>query len=210
MCKLVCAGWGMMPRMLLGIWMAIFGAIIIGGCSGAVNYSKNDIVKITDFELSPDEAKIAFSAITPVGNFDIWVVDIDGKNLKKLTFQDSSPTNHIAKFFKKRRWRNFFEIDMISPKWTTDGRISFCQELSKSDMWGTRTVNFMFWIINSDGTNKKSKKDEDKILQRRPFDPINRAEISDRSDKHKKKILLKNDDLWVLKDGEISPTKLIQ
>ena len=194
----------------LAVWVLIFGAIIIGGCGGAVNYSKNDIVKITDFELSPDESKIAFSAVTPVGNLDIWVVDINGKNLKKLTFQDRSPTNHIARFFKKHHWRNFFEIDMTSPKWTTDGHISFCQGLSKSDMWSTRTVNYMFWIINSEGTNKKPKKDEDKILQRRPFDPINRAEISDRSDKHKKKILLKNDDLWVLKDGEINPTKLIQ
>ena len=99
---------------------------------------------------------------------------------------------------------------MISPKWTTDGRILFCQELSKSDMWSTRTVNYMFWTINSDGTNKKPKTDKDKILQRKPFDPINRAEISARSDKHKKKILLKNDDLWILRDGTTSPQKLIQ
>ncbi len=199
-----------MPRMLLGIWMAIFGAIIIGGCSGAVNYSKNDIVKITDFELSPDEAKIAFSAITPVGNFDIWVVDIDGKNLKKLTFQDRSLTNHTAKFFKKRRWRNFFEIDMISPKWTTDGRISFCQELSKSDMWSTRTVNYMFWTINSDGTNKKSKTDKDKVVQKEEPSPIRTFKISDLSDKHKKEIFLKYDTLWYLNYGEGTPKRLIQ
>ncbi|MEK7868581.1 MAG: hypothetical protein AAB157_04285 [Candidatus Omnitrophota bacterium] len=196
--------------MLLGIWMAIFGAIIIGGCSGAVNYSKNDIVKITDFELSPDEAKIAFSAITPVGNFDIWVVDIDGKNLKKLTFQDRSLTNHTAKFFKKRRWRNFFEIDMISPKWTTDGRISFCQELSKSDMWSTRTVNYMFWTINSDGTNKKSKTDKDKVVQKEEPSPIRTFKISDLSDKHKKEIFLKYDTLWYLNYGEGTPKRLIQ
>jgi len=197
-----------MPRMAPGIWMAVFGAIIIGGCGGAVNYSKSDIVKITDFELSPDESKIVFSAITPVGNLDIWVVDIDGKNLKKLTFQDRSPTNHIAKFFKKRRWRNFFEIDIISPKWTTDGRISFCQELSKSDMWGTRTVNFMFWTINSDGTNKKSKKD--KVVQKEEPSPIRTFKISGLSDKHKKEIFLKYDTLWYLNYGETTPKKLIQ
>lgn len=194
----------------LALRVIIFGVFLAGCANQQVNYTKKDIVKIADFELSPDEEKIAFSAVTPVGNLDIWVIDIDGKNLKKLTFQDRSPTNHIAKFFKKRHWRNFFEIDMISPKWTIDGRILFCQELSKSDMWSTRTVNYMFWTINSDGTNKKSKKDEDKILQRRPFDPINRAEISDHSDKHKKKILLKNDDLWILRDGTTSPQKLIQ
>jgi len=194
----------------LALRVIIFGAFIAGCANQQVNYAKKDIVKITDFKLSPDEEKIAFSAVTPVGNLDIWVIDIDGKNLKKLTFQDRSPTNHIAKFFKKHRWKNFFEIDMISPKWTTDGRILFCQELSKSDMWSTRTVNYMFWTINSDGTNKKPKTDKDKILQRKPFDPINRAEISARSDKHKKKILLKNDDLWILRDGITSPQKLIQ
>ena len=194
----------------LVIFFIILG-IVISGCSHKpATYTKHDIVKITDFELSPDESKIAFSAITPTGNLDIWVVDIDGKNLKKLTFQDRSPTNHIAKFFKRHRWRNFFEIDMISPKWTTDGRILFCQELSKSDMWSTRTVNYMFWTINPDGTDKKSKKDEDKALQRRPFDPINRAEISDKSDKYKIKILLKNNDLLVLKDGETALRRLIQ
>ncbi len=197
-----------MPRSAL--CAMIFGLIIIGCSQEPDRYTAKDIVKITDFELSPDESKIAFSAITPVGNLDIWVVDIDGKNLKKLTFQDRSITNHTAKFFKKRRWRNFFEIDIISPKWTTDGRISFCQELSKSDMWSTRTVNYMFWTINPDGTDKKSKKDEDKILQRKPFDPINRAEISDRSDKHRKKILLKNDDLLVLDDRDTTLRKLIQ
>lgn len=190
--------------------LVIFSAIA-GGCSGqSARFTKNDIIKITDFELSPDESKIAFSAITHTGNLDIWVVDIDGKNLKKLTFQDSSLTNRIARYFKNLRWRNFFEIDMLSPRWTADGRILFCQELSKSDMWSTRTVNYMFWTINPDGTDKKSKKDKDKVLQRRPFDPINRAEISDKSDKHKKKILLKNDDLWILRDGAVSPEKLIQ
>jgi len=199
-----------MPRMSLGIWMAIFGAIIIGGCSGAVNYSKNDIVNITDFELSPDEAKIAFSAITPVGNFDIWVVDIDGKNLKKLTFQDHSPTNHIAKFFKKHRWRNFFEIDMHYPGWTSDGKVIFCQELTSHNIWGVRTANLLFWTINSDGTEKKPKTEKDKYIETRPFDPINRAEISSQSEKYKIEILLKDKDLLILKDGETSPKRLIQ
>lgn len=197
-----------MPR--LALCAMIFGLIIIGCSHDPDRYTAKDIVKITNFELSPDESKIAFSAITPVGNLDIWVVDIDGKNLKKLTFQDRSLTNYTAKFFKKRRWRNFFEIDMISPKWTTDGRISFCQELSKSDMWSTRTVNFMFWTINSDGTNKKPKTDKDKVVQKEEPSPIRTFKISDLSDKYKKEIFLKYGTLWYLNYGETTPKRLIQ
>ena len=194
----------------LALCAMIFGLIIIRCSQEQDRYTAKDIVKITDFELSPDESKIAFSAITPVGNLDIWVVDIDGKNLKKLTFQDRSLTNHTAKFFKKRRWRNFFEIDMISPKWTTDGRISFCQELSKSDMWSTRTVNYMFWTINPNGTNKKPKTDKDKIVQKEEPSPIRTFKISDLSDKYKKEIFLKYSTLWYLNYGETTPKRLIQ
>ncbi len=110
-----------MPR--LALWAGIL-CIILTGCSREpAGYSGKDIVKIVSFELSPDESKIAFSALTLIGNTDIWVKDLDGKNLKKLTFQDRSPTNRIAKFFKKHNWKNFFEIDMISPEWTASGRI---------------------------------------------------------------------------------------
>lgn len=191
-------------------WALIFG-VITAGCFGPqADYTKRDIVKIIDFELSPDESKIAFSAITTVGNTDIWVVDIDGKNLKKLTFQDSSLTNHIARFFKKHHWKNFFEIDMISPQWTTDARILFCQKLSKSDIWSMRTVNFMFWTINPNGTDKRPKTDKDKIAQGKPFDPINRAEVSSKSDKHKKTILLKNGKLFSRDYGNTDLRELIQ
>src|SRR3989338_9533731 len=132
----------------LALRVIIFGAFIAGCANQQVNYAKKDIVKITDFKLSPDEEKIAFSAVTPVGNLDIWVVDIDGKNLKKLTFQDRSPTNHIAKFFKRHKWRNFFKIDMYCSGWTKDGRIVFCQELTSHNIWGIRTVNLLYWTIN--------------------------------------------------------------
>lgn len=185
-----------MPR--LALWAGIL-CIILTGCSREpAGYSGKDIVKIVSFELSPDESKIAFSALTLIGNTDIWVKDLDGKNLKKLTFQDRSPTNRIAKFFKKHNWKNFFEIDMISPEWTADGRVSFCQKLSKIDSWGKHAVNFIFWTINPDGTDRRQKRDIDKILQRKPFDPINRAEIIDRSEKYKKKIILKDGDLLIL------------
>lgn len=185
----------------LGCWCVAF-IVIITGCSfSPANYSKNDIIKITDFELSPDEGKIAFSAITPVGNLDIWVVGIDGKNLRKLTFKDHSPSNHIARFFKKHKWVNYFEIDMSSPKWTSDGRIAFCQKLTKSDIWGPHTLSLMFWTIKPDGTERKPIK---------PFEPVNRFEASFDSQKYKKKIFLKYGTLWYLNYGEVSPTRLIQ
>jgi len=184
---------------------------MITGCSHEPDeYAAKDIVKITDFEFSPDESKIAFSAITPIGNLDIWVVDLDGKNLKKLTFQDRSPTNRIAKFFKRCHWRNFFEIDMHYPKWTNDGRVVFCQQLSKTDMWSTHTVSIRYWTINPDGTDKKPQTDSDKIIQRGQPAPVNKFKFSDRSEKYKVKILLKNDDLLILKDGEIALKRLIQ
>lgn len=198
-----------MPKPALA---AVFFCIIITGCSSGTpaGCAKQDILKIADFELSPDQEKIVFSAITPVGNLDIWVVDIDGKNLRKLTFQDRSPTNHIAKFFKKHRWRNFFEIDMSYPKWTEDGRIAFCQRLSKVDNWSGRTVSRRYWTINSNGTDKRPQAGSDKITKEQQPPPLNKFKFSDRSEKYRAKILLKNNDLWVTRDGAAGPQKLIQ
>jgi len=190
--------------------MVICGLMITGCGHEPGGYTAKDIVKITDFELSPGESKIAFSAITPIGNLDIWVVDLDGKNLKKLTFQDRLLTNRIAKVFKSLRWRNFFEIDMRYPRWTDDGRVAFCQQLAKTDAWSTRTVSRRYWTINSDGTDKKPQTDLDKIAQRGWNAPVNRFRFSDWSEKYKVKILLKDDDLLILKDGEASLKRLIQ
>ena len=194
----------------IALYAVIFGVIMKGCADQAPRYTKEDIVKIADFELSPDESKIAFSAATPVGNLDIWVVNIYGKNLKKLTFEDHSLTNHIAGFFKKYHWANYFEIDMHSPKWTRDGRIAFCQELKKYEMWGPRTVSKRFRTIKPDGTDKKPQTDLDKVVKQESPIRINRFKFSSRSEKNKITILLKNDDLWVLRDGETSPEKLIQ
>ena len=198
----------LMPR--LALWAIIFCVILTGCSRKAVNYTKNDIVKITDFELSGDEEKIAFSAITPAGNLDIWVIDIGGKNLKKLTFQDRSPTNRIASFFKKYHWRNFFEIDMCYPKWTRNGRIAFCQQLSKTDAWSAYTVSRRYWTIYPDGTDKKPQTDLDKIVKREQPAPVNKFKFSDRSERYKLNILLKDDVLWILEDGETTPKRLIQ
>ena len=189
-------------------WVVVI-AIIIAGCSAASPDARDQIVKIVDFELSPDEDKIAFSALTPIGNTDVWVVDIDGTNLKKLTFKDRSPSNHVARFFKKRKWRNFYKVDIHSPEWTKDARISFCQELMKYDAWGSYTVNKVYWTINPDGTSKKRKTEKDETARKRRASPINIYKRSEYSEKYKKTILRKDRTLWILNDGEASPKKLI-
>ncbi len=173
----------------------------MSGC--AKTFDKTDIVKIVDFELSPDEEKIAFAAVTPVGNTDIWVVNIDGTNLKKLTFKDHSPTNHLAGFFKKRKWRNFYEINMSSPGWTKDGDVSFCQKLTKHNIWGVRISNLRYWTVKPDGTQKRPAIEK-------PQGPVNRYRRSERSEKYKKEILRKERTLWFLDDGEPTPKRLIQ
>ncbi len=184
---------------------AIVLCMVVAGCT-----ADSAIVRIVDFELSPDEDKIAFSAITPVGNTDIWVVEIDGTGLRKLTFKDRSPSNHIARFFKKHKWRNFFEIDPRFPNWTKDGKIVFCQKLTKHDMRGQHTVSLRYWTINSDGTDIRQKTDKDEVIRRGSFGPVNRYKISERSEKYKKKIFLKGDTLWVLNYGDTTPKRLIQ
>ena len=198
-----------MARIALSIFIIV---VVVAGCAATSgkDYAKSRIVKVVDFELSPDEDKIAFSAITPVGNTDIFVIDIDGTNLKKLTFKDRSPSNHIARFFKKHKWRNFFEIDLHSPEWTKGGRIAFCEEITRHHITGVNTAGLIQRTIEFDGSKKRIKTEEDEIARRKPFDPINRPIISDQSEKHKKKIFLEDGILWVLNYDKASPRKLIQ
>ena len=190
-------------------WVVVI-AIILAGCAAATPDARGQIVKIVDFELSPDEDKIAFSALTPIGNTDVWVVDIDGTNLKKLTFKDRSPSNHVARFFKKRKWRNFYEVDMHSPEWTKGGRIAFCEEITRHHETGVNTAGLIYRTIKPDGTDRRYKTDNDEIVRRKPFDPIHSFELSDQSEKHKKKIFLQDSTLWFLDFGETTPKKLIE
>ncbi|MBU3911371.1 MAG: hypothetical protein KKD90_02160 [Candidatus Omnitrophica bacterium] len=182
---------------------------LLAGCYQGPDIA-SQIVKVTDFELSPDEDKVAFSAITPIGNSDIWVVNIDGTDLKKLTFKDRSLSNHIARFFKNHKWRNFCRIDMHSPEWTRDGRITFCEEITRHHATGIYTKGLIYWTIKPDGEDKRPKNNTDDIVRRNPLSPIHNFELSDLSEKHNKKIFLKDDILWVLGEGETTPKSLIQ
>lgn len=192
------------------IFTLIF-SLFIGGCGEKGHrYTKEDIVEITDFELSPDEERIAFSAITPVGNLDIWVIDIDGKNLRKLTFKDSSPSNHIARFFKKHHWADYFEVDMSSPKWTKDGRIIFRETLSKTERWGPRDIWYRIWTIKPDGTDKRLRTDKDEFDRKKPLGTLNTYRVYERSEKYKRKIFVDFGRLWYLDDGENVPKRYIR
>lgn len=194
---------------MLRLWFLIsVFFVIISGCAEIYSNSNAQIVKIIDFELSPEEERIAFSALTPTGNTDIWVVNIDGKALKRLTFKSFSPSNRIAKFFKKYNWRNFFTIDMHSPEWTRDGRIVFYEEVIKHDI-GVRTVGFIHWTISPKGEDKRPKTEKDETIQRKPFWPLNIYQRSRYSEKYKKTIFRENGALWILNDGESIPRKLI-
>ena len=57
----------------VGLYIVLL-VVVVSGCAQVGDGAC--IVKIVDFELSPDENKVAFSALTPVGNTDIWVVEI--------------------------------------------------------------------------------------------------------------------------------------
>lgn len=182
--------------------------VILTGC--AQTNDTTSIIKVVDFELSPDENRVVFSALTPVGNMDIWVVDIDGKNLRKLTFKDNSPSNRVARFFKRYKWRNFFKIDMCSPRWTREGRIVFWERLTKHGMWGQYTVSLKCWTIRSNGTDKRYRTDKDEVIRKNPSMPINRYKKSEYSQKNNKTIFRKNGTLWFLNDGEAGLRKLIE
>jgi len=194
------------------LFILMLGVILImGGCHGpSDSYDKNYIVKIFDFELSPDEEKIAFSALTPIGNTDIWVVDINGKNLKKLTFKDRSASNHIARFFKKYKLNDYFEIDMHSPKWTKDGRILFCQKLSRHTLWDVYTVKLKNLTIRPDGTGAKAATSADEPTKKEIRGPVNIFKAFELSEKHKKKIFLRDNNLWYSDENNSVPRLLIQ
>lgn len=86
------------------------------------------ITKVQDAypQLSPDGNKLVFQS-NRMGNWDIYVTDADGTNIKQLT-SDS--------------------LNEVTPKWSPDGKqIVYCIDVD--------TVNSDIYIMNADGTNKK-------------------------------------------------------
>jgi len=62
--------------------------------------------------------------------------------------------DRTVNFFKKHKWRNFFEIDMHSPKWTRDGKIAFCEETTRHHTTGINTARLIQRTIRSNGTER--------------------------------------------------------
>lgn len=85
----------------------------------------------SDLIWSPNGKKILFQTSTlsgnnPIANFDIWIMDADGGNKKRLT--------------------DYPKYD-ISPEWSPDGgRIAYTSG---------NLSNFDIWIMNPDGSDKK-------------------------------------------------------
>ncbi len=190
---------------------AIFAAVFYWGGWGRIgDYGgKEGIGEVLDFELSPDEGWVAFTARRFKGGSDLWTVGIDGKNLKRLTFSEYSIMNKVARFFEKRRWRGFLGISLHHPKWTTTGRIGFCQEISNYHIWGVGTVSEKYFTIKPDGTDKRPETDSDKYYRILPLFESMQTPQPMYSQKFKRKIFLKEHVLWVLDDGETTPKQLI-
>ena len=79
-------------------------------------------------EWSPDGMRIVFSSARD-GNYEIYVMDIDGSNQTRLT--------------------NYVNGDQ-APKWSPDGsKIIFCY-------WTDNSSGYDIVIMNSDGTNRQN------------------------------------------------------
>jgi Tol biopolymer transport system component len=82
-------------------------------------------------EWSPDGKRILFQASTlssdnPIANIDIWIMDVDGSNKKRLT--------------------NYLGYD-TAPKWSPDGE--------KIAYGSGNLSNLDIWTMNPDGSDKK-------------------------------------------------------
>ena len=107
----------------------LFNAATLFSQHTTVYVLPENITKVMDAypQLSPDASKIVFQS-NRMGNWDIFIADTNGTNIKQLT-SDS--------------------LNEVTPKWSPDGKqIVYCIDVD--------TVNSDIYLMDADGTNKKA------------------------------------------------------
>ena len=161
----------------------------LGGIPSPINrthaYEGTDFERPADPAWSPDGRRIAFSAIRD-GNADIWLIDVDGSNLRPLTHnskEDQQPTwspdgQHIAFTSdrdgnvdiwlmdmdgeEKRNLTNYSKRDAYhrTPTWSPDGQhIAFTSD---------RDSNADIWLIDVDSKETRNLTKDEKANDLQP------------------------------------------
>lgn len=122
-------------KQIVFIYLIVFLLTVQLGTSAEVSQLTNDSMLSTYPWWSPDWEKIAYLSFGSgqVKDLDIWVMDSDGGNKKRLTFNDS------------------VELLAFNP-WSPDG--------NKLLYVSNKSGNFDLWMMNTDGSNKKQLTDD--------------------------------------------------
>lgn len=128
-------------KQIVFISLIVFLLTVQLGTSSEVSQLTNDSMSSTRPWWSPDGEKIAYLSfgsgqvkdIENLKDLDIWVMDDDGSNKKRLTFDDS------------------VKLSVFNP-WSPDG--------NKLLYVSNKSGNFDLWMMNTDGSNKKQLTDD--------------------------------------------------
>lgn len=128
-------------KQIVFISLIVFLLTVQLGTSAEISQLTNGSMLSTYPWWSPDGEKIAYLSFGPgqvkdmenLKDLDIWVMDSDGSNKKRLTFNDS------------------VELLAFNP-WSPDG--------NKLLYVSNKSGNFDLWMMNTDGSNKKKLTDD--------------------------------------------------
>ncbi|MGP8330555.1 MAG: hypothetical protein ACT6FF_09610 [Methanosarcinaceae archaeon] len=128
-------------KKIVYIYLIVFLLSVQLGTSSEVSQLTNDSMLSTNPWWSPDGDKIAYLSfgsgqmkdMENLKDLDIWIMDSDGSNKKRLTFNDS------------------VELLAFDP-WSPDG--------NKLLYVSNKSGNFDMWMMTTDGSNKKQLTDD--------------------------------------------------